>query len=125
MVVFWWEDWRGPVGRPPLTGLIDTVLVAVGGIVSTLVGQAIVEHVDLKDPGFSGGSETRRETPGGRRTRDHVSPEEVPRGAARSCRPAGVRVGASDRARRPRLGRAQGGAADVGAAGSRRPRRAP
>ena len=48
MVAFWWEDWPGTVVRPPLTGLIDTVLVPVGGIVSTLVGQAIVEHVDLR-----------------------------------------------------------------------------
>jgi hypothetical protein len=54
MIAFWWEDWPGTVVRPPLTGLIDTVLVAVGGVVSTIVGQAIVEHVDLRgvfDPG--------------------------------------------------------------------------
>src|ERR687884_913191 len=48
MVAFWWENWPGTLVRPPLTGLIDTVLVAVGGIVSTLVGQAIAEHVDLR-----------------------------------------------------------------------------
>jgi hypothetical protein len=48
MVAFWWEDWPGTVLRPPLTGLVDTVLVAVGGIVSTIAGQAVVAHADLR-----------------------------------------------------------------------------
>ena len=54
MIAFWWEDWPGTLARPPLTGLVDTVLVAVAGVALTIAGQAIVEHVDLRgvfDPG--------------------------------------------------------------------------
>jgi hypothetical protein len=48
MIAFWWEDWPGTVLRPPLTGLVDTVLVALGGIALTILGQAVVAHVDLR-----------------------------------------------------------------------------
>jgi hypothetical protein len=48
MIAFWWEDWPGTVLRPPLTGLVDTVLVAVGGIALTIAGQAVVARVDLR-----------------------------------------------------------------------------
>jgi hypothetical protein len=48
MIAFWWQDWPGTIVRPPLTGLVDTVLVAVSGIVLTIAGQAIVDHVDLR-----------------------------------------------------------------------------
>jgi hypothetical protein len=48
MIAFWWEDWPGTIMRPPLTGLVDTVLVAVGGILLTVAGQAVVAHVDLR-----------------------------------------------------------------------------
>jgi hypothetical protein len=54
MIAFWWEDWPGAMLRPPLTGLVDTLLVVAGGIVSTIAGQAVVAHVDLRgvfDPG--------------------------------------------------------------------------
>jgi hypothetical protein len=44
MIAFWWEDWPGTLMRPPLTGLVDTVLVAVGGILLTVAGQAVVAH---------------------------------------------------------------------------------
>jgi hypothetical protein len=48
MIAFWWEDWPGTILRPPLTGLVDTVLVALGGILLTIAGQAVVDHVDLR-----------------------------------------------------------------------------
>ncbi|MEA2386646.1 MAG: hypothetical protein QOJ22_820 [Thermoleophilaceae bacterium] len=48
MIAFWWENWPGTVLRPPLTGLLNTVLVAVGGIALTIVGQAVVAHVNLR-----------------------------------------------------------------------------
>ena len=48
MIAFWWEDWPGTLLRPPLTGFVDTVLVAVGGIVLTIAGQAVVARVDLR-----------------------------------------------------------------------------
>jgi hypothetical protein len=48
MIAFWWEDWPGTMLRPPLTGLVDTLLVAVGGILFTIVGQAVVAGVDLQ-----------------------------------------------------------------------------
>jgi hypothetical protein len=48
MIAFWWEDWPGTMLRPPLTGLVDTLLVAVGGVMLTIAGQAVVEHVDLR-----------------------------------------------------------------------------
>ena len=31
MIALRWEDWPGTIVQPPLTGLVDTVLVAVGG----------------------------------------------------------------------------------------------
>lgn len=48
MVAFWWNDWPGTILRPPLTGLVDTVLVVIGGVVLTIAGQAVVSHVDLQ-----------------------------------------------------------------------------
>ena len=48
MIAFWWEDWPGTLLRPPLTGFVDTVLAAVGGIVLTIAGQAVVARVDLR-----------------------------------------------------------------------------
>jgi hypothetical protein len=47
MIAFWWDDWPGTAVRAPLSGLIDTLLVGIGGIVLTIAGQAIVAHVDL------------------------------------------------------------------------------
>jgi hypothetical protein len=48
VIAFWWEDWPGTMWRPPVTGLVDTLLVAVGGLVLTIAGQAVVSHVDLQ-----------------------------------------------------------------------------
>jgi hypothetical protein len=48
MIAFWWEDWPGTMLRPPLSGLANTVLVVVGGVVLTIAGQAVVAHVDLR-----------------------------------------------------------------------------
>jgi hypothetical protein len=48
MIAFWWEDWPGTRWRAPLTGLVDTLLAAVGGLVLTIAGQAVVSHVDLQ-----------------------------------------------------------------------------
>ena len=48
MIAFWWEDWPGTVLEPPLSGLANTVLVAIGGILLTFAGQAAVAHVDLR-----------------------------------------------------------------------------
>ena len=48
MIGFWWERWPGTMLRPPLTGLVDTVLVAMAGIALTIAGQAVVAHVDLR-----------------------------------------------------------------------------
>jgi hypothetical protein len=35
MIAFWWEDWPGTILRPPLSGLTNTVLVVLGGVVLT------------------------------------------------------------------------------------------
>jgi hypothetical protein len=48
VIAFWWEDWPGTSLRPPLSGLTDTALVAVGGAVCTFAGQAVVSHVDVR-----------------------------------------------------------------------------
>ncbi|HUA44574.1 MAG TPA: hypothetical protein VMA77_05065 [Solirubrobacteraceae bacterium] len=48
MIAFWWEDWPGTMLRAPLTGLIDTLLVILAGVLFTIAGQAIVSHVDLR-----------------------------------------------------------------------------
>jgi hypothetical protein len=48
VIAFWWEDWPGTMWRPPITGLVDTLLVTIGGLVLTIAGQAVVSHVDLQ-----------------------------------------------------------------------------
>lgn len=48
MIAFWWNDWPGTILRPPLTGAVDTLLVVVGGLLFTVLGQAVVDHVDLR-----------------------------------------------------------------------------
>lgn len=42
MIAFWWEDWPGTSLRPAWSGWFDTLLVAVGGILLTLLGQVVV-----------------------------------------------------------------------------------
>jgi hypothetical protein len=48
MIAFWWEDWPGTLLRPPLSGLADTALVAIGGVIGTVAGQAVVSHPDVR-----------------------------------------------------------------------------
>jgi hypothetical protein len=48
MIAFWWEDWPGVKLRAGWSGLTDTAIVAVAGLVLTVVGQAVVSGVDLK-----------------------------------------------------------------------------
>jgi hypothetical protein len=48
MIAFWWEDWPGTMLRPPLSGLIDTVVVGAGGVALTIAGQAVVGHADVR-----------------------------------------------------------------------------
>jgi hypothetical protein len=48
MIAFWWEDWPGTALQAPLSGLANTVLVVAGGVLTTLPGQAIVDHPDLR-----------------------------------------------------------------------------
>jgi hypothetical protein len=47
MIAFWWEDWPGTTLRPGWSGLTDTLIVVVGAIVLTILGQAIARRVDL------------------------------------------------------------------------------
>jgi hypothetical protein len=47
-IAFWWETWPGTSSRPRLYGLADTALVAVGGLVGTFAGQAVVSHADVR-----------------------------------------------------------------------------
>ena len=43
----WWEGWPAGRLRQPLAGLVNLVLIIVGGIVLTIIAQAVVGHVDL------------------------------------------------------------------------------
>ncbi|HEY2435775.1 MAG TPA: hypothetical protein VGH93_01245, partial [Solirubrobacteraceae bacterium] len=47
MIAFWWEDWPGAQLQAPLSGLLDTVLVILGAVLLTLLGQLVVGHFDL------------------------------------------------------------------------------
>ena len=46
MVAFWWDDWPGTLLRPSWSGWADTVLIAVGAVVFTGLGQIVVGHLD-------------------------------------------------------------------------------
>jgi hypothetical protein len=48
MIAFWWEDWPGTRLPAPLSGLLDTVLVVIGAVILTLLGQLIVGHLDVR-----------------------------------------------------------------------------
>jgi hypothetical protein len=48
MIAFWWQDWPGTRLQAPLSGLLDTVLVIVGAVLLTLLGQLVVGHFDLR-----------------------------------------------------------------------------
>ena len=47
MVAFWWEDWPGTRFARPWSGLSDTALIVVGGLVLAVVGQLVVNGPDL------------------------------------------------------------------------------
>jgi hypothetical protein len=47
MIAFWWEDWPGTQLHAPLSGIIDTVLVIVGGVLLTLLGQVVVGRLNI------------------------------------------------------------------------------
>src|SRR5436190_997331 len=56
MIALWWEDWPGSSLRGGWAGLVDTVIIVVGAIVLTGLGQIVVGHLDIKgifetDPG--------------------------------------------------------------------------
>jgi hypothetical protein len=48
VIAFWWQDWPGSLLTGGWSGLGDTVLVAAGGVVLTILGQGLVEDVDLQ-----------------------------------------------------------------------------
>ena len=48
MIAFWWEDWPGTRLRAPLSGLLDTILIVIGAVLLTLLGQLVVGHFDLR-----------------------------------------------------------------------------
>jgi hypothetical protein len=49
MIAFWWGDWPGTtLRRQEWAGWADTVPVIAGAVVLTAVGQAIVDHFDLR-----------------------------------------------------------------------------
>ena len=48
MIGFWWNDWPGSRLNKPWTGLTDTALIIVGGVVLTIAGEAIIERPDIR-----------------------------------------------------------------------------
>jgi hypothetical protein len=46
MIAFWWEDWPGRSLRAGWSGLTDTLLAAVAGVMLTAAGQAVVADFD-------------------------------------------------------------------------------
>lgn len=48
MVAFWWDDWPGSTLRASWSGWADTVLVIVAAVGLTLLGQAVVDTVDVR-----------------------------------------------------------------------------
>jgi hypothetical protein len=48
MVAFWWEDWPGSSLRPGWSGLADTLVIAFAGILLTMLGQVVVDRLDLR-----------------------------------------------------------------------------
>jgi hypothetical protein len=48
MIAFWWEDWPGAKLRAGWSGLTDTAIVVVAGLLLTVVGQAAVSGIDLR-----------------------------------------------------------------------------
>jgi hypothetical protein len=48
VIAFWWQDWPGSLLTGGWSGLGDTVIVAVGGVLLAILGQGLVEGVDLQ-----------------------------------------------------------------------------
>jgi hypothetical protein len=46
MIAFWWEDWPGRSLRAGWSGLTDTLLAAVAGVLLTAAGQAVAADFD-------------------------------------------------------------------------------
>jgi hypothetical protein len=47
VIAFWWQDWPGTLLTGGWSGLYDTVIVAVGGVLLTVLGQGLVSGIDL------------------------------------------------------------------------------
>jgi hypothetical protein len=47
MIAFWWEDWPGTSLRPAWSGWFDTLLVAIGAVLLTMLGQIVVGRLDF------------------------------------------------------------------------------
>ncbi|MCI2423748.1 hypothetical protein MOQ72_40715 [Saccharopolyspora sp. K220] len=47
MIAFWWENWPGALFPRPWSGLYDTAIVVVGGVLLTVLGQLVVNGGDL------------------------------------------------------------------------------
>lgn len=47
VVALWWEGWPAHQLRQPIAGLVNLALIILGGIVLTIIAQAIVGRVDL------------------------------------------------------------------------------
>jgi hypothetical protein len=47
MVAFWWEDWPGTRLRASWSGWVDTVLIAIGAVLLTGIGQALAGGLDV------------------------------------------------------------------------------
>lgn len=47
MIAFWWEDWPGTLLPRAWSGLYDTAIVVVGGLVLTVLGQLVINGPDL------------------------------------------------------------------------------
>ncbi|MFI9382596.1 hypothetical protein [Kutzneria sp. NPDC052558] len=48
VIAFWWQDWPGSLLGGGWSGLGDTAIVAVGGVLLALLGQGLLEGVDLQ-----------------------------------------------------------------------------
>lgn len=46
-IAFWWQDWPGSMLPRPWSGLYDTLIIAVGGVLMTMLGQVIVNGPDI------------------------------------------------------------------------------
>jgi hypothetical protein len=47
MVAFWWEDWPGTRLRAGVSGWVDTLVIAVGAVLLTLLAQSLAGGLDL------------------------------------------------------------------------------